>query len=167
MTGQLELFGPQDLPHDDTSACAAEISERPEIHMPLHLAEELEAAAERVRAGLNKMRATHAEMGRELWAVKKRLTRGQFMSWVGSACGLSQRTARIMMRYAGRELSTPSKSPFEQSQKLKPQVVKDVVRAVRKPKAPSSKTNVWRAIPPSGLHAERAPKLERHSGIRL
>jgi hypothetical protein len=111
MMRQLELFGPQDLSHDNTSACAAEISEHPEIHMPLHLAEELEAAAERVRAGLNKMRATHAEIGRELWAVEKRSTRGQFMSWVGFACGLSRWSARLMMRYAAlaalRSIKTP------------------------------------------------------------
>lgn len=141
MTQQLEMFEPRDMAPDDTSAKSFEIIEPSGKGMPSDLAEELEGVAERVRDGLHKMNANHIEIGRELRVAKERLTRGQFLSWVGSACGLSPRIARVMMRAADLALSAPSTpetvgqrgvpTRLFEGQKIRPRVVKDVVRAAK------------------------------------
>src|SRR5262249_22726669 len=64
------------------------------------LPEELESVAKRVRRRLDNMSADVIEIGCELQAVKQRLKHGQFLDWVEKACGLSARTAQLMMRAA-------------------------------------------------------------------
>jgi hypothetical protein len=123
MKCQLKLVGRQEMAPDNTSARSVELNERSEHHMPSPLGEELERVAERVRESLHQMNSSHTEIGRELRTVKKRLTRGQFLSWVSSACGLSQRTARSMMRAAEQALLEPCSPQVKRGRKRSSLVV--------------------------------------------
>jgi Protein of unknown function (DUF3102) len=132
MTEQLEMFEPKAMAPGKTSVGFAEAIE-PSENPP----EELEGVAKRVRRRLKKMNAHHMEIGRDLQAAKDRLPRGQFLSWVTTACGLSRRTARLLMRGTDRTLtalSTVQKgvpSRLMQGPKLDPRVVKVMVRAAK------------------------------------
>jgi Protein of unknown function (DUF3102) len=145
MTEQLEMFEPKAMAPGKTSVGFAEAIE-PSENPP----EELEGVAKRVRRRLKNMNAHHIEIGRDLQAVKDRLSHGQFFSWVTSACGLSRRTARLLMRSADRALNAPSTvqigkvpSGLMQGQKLDPRVVKVLVRAAKahKPAARAAARN--------------------------
>jgi hypothetical protein len=152
VTKELEMPVSKDMAPDNTG-------DKPAETVPGDLSEELEGAAERVRNGLQEMSAKLIEVGREIGTVKERLTRGQFLSWVSSACGLSPRNARSMMRAAQLALSVPSQSRSVPSEKLTAHIVKDMIRAVKGRKATSNKKDVRRETLPTGLHAVRAPNL--------
>jgi hypothetical protein len=132
MTEQLEMFQPKEMAPGKTSVGFAEAIE-PSENPP----EELEGVAKRVRRRLKNMNAHHMEIGRDLQAVKDRLSRGQFFSWVTSACGLSRRTARLLLRGANQTLtalSTVQKrvpSRLMQGPKPDPRAVKVMVRAAK------------------------------------
>jgi hypothetical protein len=131
------------------------------------LSEELESVARRVRRRLKRMSGDIIEIGRELRAVKQRLERGGFLDWVETACGLSPRTAQLMMRTAewaeGRReivahleptaiylLAAPSTpetvrqdvlSRLQEGQTPATQVVRGMVRAAKK-KKPTMRQNI-------------------------
>jgi hypothetical protein len=137
MTFKLGLFWPEQMAPDTTSAGLVEISRPSEIHNPFNLAEEFPGEGERIRDGLQKMNALHIEIGRELRAVRERLSRSQFFCWVASACGVPPRTARSMMRAAEEALSASSTAQKRvqprpaQGQKPTAYVVKNLTNAAR------------------------------------
>jgi hypothetical protein len=137
MTPQLEMTKPKATALDLAPTQSVDISRLSENDVPSGLAEEFVSVAKRVRKPLRKMNAHHIEIGRDLQAVKRRLSRGQFFSWVTSACGLSRRTARLLLRGDGQTLtalSTVQKrvpSRLMQGPKLDPRVVKVIVRAAK------------------------------------
>jgi hypothetical protein len=102
--------------------------------------EDLESVAERVRAGVQNINANYMELGRELRTVRERLCRDKFLSWIRSACGLSPRIARSMIRAADQALSAPATpktarrtelSWLEPGKRLTP---KDMIRAAKEHK---------------------------------
>ncbi len=152
MTQQLEIFEPAETSRDDTSTKQGEIVPMRGNCVPGDFAEDLGAATERVRDGLQKMSAKLFEVAREIETVKGCLTRAQFRSWVSLACGLSPRVARSIMRAAELAPSAPVHPQFERSAKLTPCVLKDMIRAVKARTAASSQT-VTRPARSSTRHA--------------
>lgn len=61
---------------------------------------ELNVVGARIRQRLGKATANLLEVGRELQAVRNHLQRGQFIIWLEASCGLSRRTAQLMMNAA-------------------------------------------------------------------
>jgi hypothetical protein len=108
MTRQLELFseGPLSTTPRDELGGLTGTSRPAKGSRPPILADELDAAATRVRMHFRNMSAAIIEIGRELSAVKRHLKRGQFPLWT-AACELTQGRAQLMMRAAkwakGRE----------------------------------------------------------------
>jgi hypothetical protein len=139
---QGEMFTREEMGLGRSSTWAVEAGRLFESGLPPDLAEALKDAEERILASLQNLNANYTEIGRELAAAKERLTRPQFLSWLSSIGGLSQRTARSMIWAAKQQLSDPAAARLEPRQKLAQQRLKNVIRAATAPRQKSKKAKM-------------------------
>jgi hypothetical protein len=165
-------------------ALSSEMMQPARIDERYSLPEELETVAQRVRKRLKNMSADVVEIGRELHLVKQRLEHGCFLGWVEKACGLSARTAQLMMRAAewaeGRHeiiahleptaiylLAAPSTpeavrqqvmSRLEEGQTLAPRLVKDMIRAAKR-KEPGKEDPIGHEPGPGQLDSNQSDSM--------
>jgi hypothetical protein len=119
-------ISPEEIGRQRLPSGVVEASQLFENGLRPDLAEAFKDTEERILASLQNLNANYIEAGRLLRSVGQGLSRGHFHSWVTTAFGLSPRTARMIMRAAGR--ADPSTGLLRR-QKLAPRLLTKIIRA--------------------------------------